>query len=117
MKNVLKSKQQKRARRHKRIRSKVKGTEDRPRFSVFKSNRYISVQIINDDVNSTLVAGTTKDMKGKNEMEKAALLGKEIAAKALEKKISKVVFDRGGYIYTGRVEAVARGAREAGLSF
>lgn len=117
MKNASKIKQQKRIRRHTRIRSKVQGTQDRPRLSIFKSNKYLSAQIINDDSRSTLVAGTTKGMKGKSEIEKAEILGQELAKQALAQKISKVVFDRGGYIYTGRVEALAKGAREGGLSF
>ncbi len=117
MKNASKQKQEKRTRRHARIRSKVKGTTERPRFSVFKSNKYLSVQIIDDEASVTLVSGSTKNIKGKSEMEKAEMLGKLIATKALEKSIGKVVFDRGGYIYTGRVLALAQGAREAGLSF
>ncbi len=117
MKNASKIKQQKRTRRHVRIRSKVKGTLERPRLSVFKSNRYLSAQIINDDLGNTLIAGSTKDLKGKGELEKAEALGREIAVKALAQNITKVVFDRGGYIYTGQVEALARGARLGGLSF
>lgn len=115
--NPSKIKREKRSRRHNRIRSKVSGKEDRPRLSIFKSNKYLSAQLIDDEAGKTLVALSTKTIKGKTQLEKANLLGKELAAKAIEKKIKKVVFDRGGYIYTGKVQAVAEGAREGGLSF
>jgi len=117
MQNSSKIKTEKRARRHNRIRSKVSGTEERPRLSIFKSNKYLSAQIIDDDAGKTLVALSTKTIKGKTQLEKANLLGKELASQAIGKKIKKVVFDRGGYIYTGKVQAVAEGAREGGLLF
>lgn len=112
-----KTKTQQRDRRRKRIRAKVFGTSDCPRLSVFRSNKYISAQIIDDSLGSTLAAATTKNMKGKNNTEKAKAVGADIAEQAKAKKISKVVFDRGGYIYTGSIAAVALGAREAGLKF
>ena len=115
--NSSKIKKEKRARRHARIRAKVFGTKDLPRLSVFKSNKHIGVQII-DDINSvTLASAHSREVKGKNMMEKSALLGQSIAAKAKTKKISKVVFDRGGFIYTGNVKALAEGARKGGLHF
>ncbi len=117
MRNINQTSRTKRIRRKARIRSKVKGTEIRPRLSIFKSNKYMSAQIINDDLGATLVSGTTKTISGKSELEKARALGKVIAEKALKQNISKVVFDRGGYIYTGKVSAIAEGARDGGLEF
>jgi large subunit ribosomal protein L18 len=115
--NTSNIKSQKRARRHKRIRSKVSGTAAMPRLSVFKSNKYMYAQLIDDDKSVTLAAVTSEKMKGKGMVEKAKGVGKEIAALALAKNISKVVFDRGGFIYTGRVKALADAAREGGLTF
>lgn len=111
------SKTASRERKKKRIRAKVFGTGEKPRFSVFKSNRYISAQLINDDKGVTLLSGTTKTMKGKNMRDKAKALGTEIGKLAISKGLSLVVFDRGGYIYTGSIAALALGAREAGLKF
>lgn len=110
-------KTQKRIRRHARIRAKVAGTEDRPRLSIFKSNRLITAQIINDEKGMTLASASTKNVSGKTLTEKARNAGLEIAQKAKAAKISKVVFDRGGFIYTGNVQAFAEGAREGGLIF
>jgi large subunit ribosomal protein L18 len=107
----------KRERRHKRIRSRVNGTAVMPRLSVFKSNRYVVAQLINDEKGETLAAVTTQNIKGKGVIEKAKKAGEEIAKLAIAKKITKVVFDRGGFIYTGRVKALADGAREGGLKF
>jgi large subunit ribosomal protein L18 len=105
-------KQQQRKRRHNRVRAKIKGTTSIPRLCVFRSNKYIYAQIIDDGKASTIYsARETCNVKG------AGKLGKEIAEKALAKKISKIVFDRGGYKYHGRVKALAEGAREAGLKF
>jgi large subunit ribosomal protein L18 len=113
----LNSKITNRIRRRNRIRSKISGIPTMPRLSVFKSNTSISAQII-DDVNSvTLVSAHSREVKGKNMMEKASLVGKIIAEKAKVKKISKVVFDRGGFFYVGNVKALADGAREGGLKF
>ena len=114
-KNQLKL--QKRTRRHAKIRSTISGTADVPRLSVFKSNKHISAQLINDMDAVTIVSAHSREVKGKNMMEKSALVGESIAAKAKAKKISKVVFDRGGFIYTGNVKALADGARKGGLKF
>ena len=107
----------KRERRKKRIRAKIFGTGEVPRLSVFKSNKYISAQLVDDENGVTLVSETSKNMKAKTNIEKAKMVGVSVAEKAKAKKISKIVFDRGGYIYTGSVSALAEGAREAGLNF
>ena len=106
-----------RERRHKRIRAKIFGTEERPRLSVFKSNKNISAQIIDDQKAVTLVGVHSREVKGKSLMEKSALVGVAIAQKAKEKKITSVVFDRGGFLYTGCVKALAEAARKGGLKF
>ena len=112
-----KIKNEKRTNRHKRIRAKVFGTAQKPRLSVFKSNKFITAQLI-DDVNSkTLVYLSSQKINGKTPLEKSKNVGLEIAKRAQEQKIKQVVFDRGGYIYTGNVEALASGAREGGLVF
>ena len=108
---------EKRDRRHRRIRSRIQGTSERPRLSVFKSNRYLYAQLIDDHKGTTIAASSTKDLKGKSMMEKATALGKALAQLAQKHKVSHVVFDRGGYLYAGRVKAVAEGAREGGLKF
>ncbi len=111
-------KTQKRERRHRRIRARVLGTAERPRLSIFRSNKFVYAQIINDETGTTLVSATdSKAKKGKGKIESSKNIGVEIAKKAKESKISKVVFDRGGYLYTGRVKAIADGAREGGLDF
>jgi large subunit ribosomal protein L18 len=110
-------KTEQRARRHARIRSKISGTSEMPRLSVFKSNRYVSAQLIDDVKGETLVAASTQNLKGKGMLEKARNAGKAIAEAAVKKNIKKVAFDRGGFIYTGRVRAFAEGAREGGLEF
>ncbi len=107
--------------RHLRIRQKVSGTPDVPRLNVFRSARHIEAQLI-DDVNQvTLVSATSKDkelnIQNGGNQEAAKVLGKVIAERALAKGIKKVVFDRGGYLYHGRVKAMAEAAREAGLEF
>jgi len=106
------ARQEKRLKRHKRIRAKVCGTSRQPRLSVFKSRQYVYVQLIDDDKGKTLASA-----RGRANIDQAKKAGQAIAKKALEKKIGKVVFDRGGYQYHGRVKAVAEGAREAGLKF
>ena len=106
------TKKQKRIIRHKRIRARVSGTDKTPRLCVFKSNQYIYAQLIDDQKGSILVS-VKKDLK----VDQAQKAGEEIAKKALEKKIDKVVFDRSGYKYHGRVKALAEGARQAGLKF
>ncbi len=116
-----KIKNEKRARRHKRIRSKIAGTFSIPRISVFKSNSYIYAQLIDDDSQKTIVSASSVELKkGKSSLNKtksAHEVGKALAEKALGKKLKKAVFDRSGYVYTGRVKALADGAREGGLKF
>lgn len=107
----------KRIRRHVRIRSRISGTKERPRLSVSKSNRQISAQLIDDEKSVTLVSAHSREVKGKTMMDRASLVGHSIAVKAKAKKISQVVFDRGGFIYTGKVKALADGARKGGLKF
>ena len=104
-------------RRHKKIRAKVFGTAEKPRLSVFKSNKYIYGQLINDDKAETIISLSSMKVKGKTFMERSTETGKEIAKLALGKKINTVVFDRGGFKYVGRVKAFATGAREGGLKF
>ncbi len=110
-----------RLRRHKRVRKTISGTASRPRLNVYRSLKNIYAQIIDDDKGITLVSASTLDasLKGKNggNKEAAREVGKLVAAKALEKGIKTVVFDRGGYIYHGRVLELAEGAREGGLEF
>lgn len=105
----------KRDRRKKRIRAKIFGTTLKPRLSVFRSNRYISAQLINDELGVTIAAATSKDGKAKTVLERAKEVGQKIAAQALAKKVTEAVFDRAGYLYTGSVAGVANGARDAGL--
>lgn len=106
-----------RDRRRKRIRAKVSGSAERPRLSIYKSNVAMYAQLIDDDKGVTLVSASTLGTKGKNKTESAKAVGIEIAKLAKSKGISKVTFDRGGFIYTGRVRAIADGAREGGLDF
>ena len=109
--------------RHLRVRNKVKGTAQAPRLNVYRSLNKIYAQIIDDTTGNTLVSASSleKDIaakcKGLNKTEQARLVGKAIGERALAKKIDTVVFDRGGYLYIGRVQALAEGAREAGLKF
>ncbi len=107
--------------RHARVRKKISGTAERPRLCVYRSNTSIYAQIIDDTKGVTLASASSQDkalekaLKGKNKTEQARLVGEELAKKAIKAKIKTVVFDRGGYIYTGRVQALADGARSAGL--
>lgn len=109
--------------RHKRVRKKVFGTADRPRLNVFRSLNHIYVQIIDDEKGHTLVSASSLDpeirnnVSDKTKKEVARMVGELAARRAQEKGIKKVVFDRGGYVYHGRVQEVAAGAREAGLEF
>ncbi|MFA6340920.1 MAG: 50S ribosomal protein L18 [Candidatus Paceibacterota bacterium] len=103
--------------RHKRIRARISGTSARPRFSVYKSNTSVYGQIIDDTKGATLVAYSADKAKGKGMLEKSGNAGKEIAKLAIAKGVKKVVFDRGGFIYTGKIKAFADGAREGGLVF
>ena len=105
---------------HKRIRSRVAGTAQRPRLAVFRSTNHIYAQVIDDADGRTLVAAasTEKDLRGKGgNVDGAKLIGKTVADRAKSKGINKVVFDRGGYLYHGRIKALADAAREAGLEF
>ncbi len=113
------SKNVSRQRRHARVRSKVSGTASCPRLNVFRSNSNIFAQIIDDEKGITLVSSSSVALKLKNggSVEGAALVGKDIAEKALKNKIERIVFDRGGYLYHGRVKALADAARENGLEF
>jgi len=99
-----------------RIRSRVSGTAERPRLTVFKSNKFTYAQLIDDVEGKTLVEANSSNMKDKK-MDAAVKVGKEIAKKAIDAKITKVVFDRNGYKYTGRILVLAEAAREAGLEF
>ena len=118
-----KNKNEVRLRKHVRVRKKISGSTQRPRLSVYRSLSNIYVQIIDDSTKNTLVAASTLDeaLKGKFEfggnIEAAAAVGKLIAEKASAKNIKQVVFDRGGYIYHGRIKALAEAAREGGLEF
>ena len=107
--------------RHARVRKKVFGTSVKPRLNVYRSTTYIYAQIIDDINGTTLVSSSSlalkADLNGKNKTEAAKAVGKDVATKALKLGLSEVVFDRGGYIYTGRVAALADGARVAGLKF
>ena len=108
-----------RVRKHERVRAKISGTPECPRLSVFRSNKHIEAQIIDDVKGVTLVSASSVSLKLDNggNVEGAKLVGAKIAELAKAKKISKVVFDRGGYIYHGRVAALAEAAREGGLKF
>lgn len=103
--------------RHRRVRSKVKGTAQIPRLAVFRSLNHISVQIIDDEAQKTLASASTLKLKVKASVDTAMKIGKEIAKATLSLGITQVVFDRAGYKYHGKVKAVAEGAREAGLKF
>ena len=112
-----------RVKKHARLRNRFAGTAERPRLAVFRSNNHMYAQIIDDTVGNTLVSASTlqKDVKAElektNNVEAAAYLGTVIAKKAIEKGITSVVFDRGGFIYHGKIKALADAAREAGLNF
>ena len=118
-----KSRQVVRENKHRRMRNRFSGTPERPRLAVFRSNNHMYAQIIDDTAGKTLAAASTLEKDVKAELEKtnnvdaAAYLGTVIAKRALEKGITEVVFDRGGYIYQGKVAALAEAAREAGLTF
>ena len=100
-----------------RVRNKISGTAERPRMSVFRSNKQIYVQVINDDEQKTLVAASSLGIEASNKSEQASKVGALIAKKAIEAGITSVVFDRNGYLYHGRIKAVADAARNAGLKF
>ena len=117
------SRQKIREKKHYRLRNHISGTAERPRLAVFRSNNHMYAQIIDDTVGKTLVSASTlqKDVKAElektNNVDAAAYLGTVIAKKAIEKGINTVVFDRGGFIYQGKIKALADAAREAGLEF
>ena len=117
------SRQKVRVKKHMKIRNRFSGTAERPRLAVFRSNNHMYAQIIDDTVGNTLVSASTLEKEIKAELEKtnnvdaAAYLGTVIAKRAIEKGIKEVVFDRGGFIYQGKIKALAEAAREAGLEF
>ncbi|MDY2699904.1 MAG: 50S ribosomal protein L18 [Suilimivivens sp.] len=117
------SRQKVRVKKHMKIRNRFSGTAERPRLAVFRSNNHMYAQIIDDTVGNTLVAASTVEKEVKEQLEKtnnvdaAAYLGTVIAKRAIEKGIDTVVFDRGGFIYQGKIAALADAAREAGLKF
>ena len=118
-----KSRSEVREKKHRRLRNRFSGTAERPRLAVFRSNNHMYAQIIDDTVGNTLVSASTlqKDVKANlektNNVDAAAYIGTLIAKRALEKGIETVVFDRGGFIYQGKIQALADAAREAGLEF
>ena len=118
-----KSRAEVRAKKHRRLRHHLAGTPDRPRLAVFRSNNHMYAQVIDDTVGNTLVSASTLEKEVKSELEKtnnveaAAYLGTVIAKRALDKGIKTVVYDRGGFIYQGKIKALADAAREAGLEF
>lgn len=118
-----KSRSEVRVKKHRRIRNRLSGTPECPRLAVFRSNNHMYAQIIDDTVGKTLVSASTLDKEVKAECEKtnnvdaAAVVGTVVAKRALEKGITTVVYDRGGFVYEGKVKALAEAAREAGLEF
>ncbi len=109
-----------RLKRKARVRSKIRGTKERPRLSVYRSNRFIYAQLIDDDKGTTVLSISEKDMDFPNKLKKAEAareLGLLLAKRAIDKKIEKVILDRGGYSYSGKISSLARGAREGGLEF
>jgi large subunit ribosomal protein L18 len=120
MSSSAKHKRDARLRRHNRVRKHVRGSADRPRLAVFRSNRHISAQVIDDRAGTTLAAASTleADLRGgSSNKDAAAKVGKLLAERAKDAGVERVVFDRGGFLYHGRVAAVAEAAREAGLEF
>ena len=113
------TKREARERRHRRVRGKIAGTAERPRLAVFRSNRGIFAQLVDDEAGRTLASASWLGLKGftGNKTEQAAEVGKALAAAAKSTGIERCVFDRGGYLYHGRVKALAEGAREGGLQF
>ncbi len=106
-----------RKRRHQRVRSRVMGSATRPRLSVYRSNRHLHAQLIDDEKGVTLASVSTSAFKKGNKVTQAKEAGLALAKVAKEKKVTKVVFDRGGFKYAGRIQAIAEGAREGGLGF
>lgn len=110
-------KKEMRVHRHKRLRSKISGTAARPRLAVFRSNKFVYAQLIDDEAGKTLAAADSRNEKAGTPVEKAKVVGTTIAKKAADAKITEVVFDRGGFQYAGIVAALADAAREGGLKF
>lgn len=112
-----------RKRRHRRIRMSISGTAERPRLNIYRSLNHIYAQVIDDSAGHTVAAASTLDtelanqLEGKSKREQATLVGKKVAERAQDAGVTRVVFDRGGYLYHGRVKALAEGAREGGLQF
>jgi large subunit ribosomal protein L18 len=116
---MKKTKEQARQRRHRRVRARVAGTPARPRLAVYRSNRGIYAQVIDDDAGRTLAAASSQTLENASgsKSDLATAVGREVARRAIEAGVARVVFDRGGYLYHGRVKALADGAREGGLEF
>jgi large subunit ribosomal protein L18 len=110
------TKNDKRIVRHRRVRAKIAGTEARPRLAVFRSNKFLYVQVINDETATTIASTDTKSSKAKTPVERAQEAGKTIGEALKNLKVESVVFDRGGFIYAGAVKAVAEGVRESGIT-
>lgn len=110
---------EKRIKRHRRVRAQIRGTKNCPRLSVYRSGKHVFLQLIDDDAQKTIVGFSDKEVSAKkmDKSQRAFASGKLIAEKAKENKIKKIVFDRGGYRYHGRIQKVAEGAREGGLEF
>ncbi|MHB8651840.1 MAG: 50S ribosomal protein L18 [Minisyncoccota bacterium] len=115
--NTAKTKQYKHMRRHARVRAKISGTAEVPRLSVYKSNRFMYAQLIDDVRGVTIAAASDLSAQGATKVVRAQSVGEELAKAAQSHKIKRVVFDRGGFLYTGRVRALAEGARAGGLTF
>ena len=121
MTKISKERRESRLIRHNRVRKKIHGTAERPRLSLYRSNKHIMLQVIDDDLGVTIVSASSNEPTlrpaGGSTVDAAKALGKTVAERAKAAGVSKVVFDRGGYLYHGRVAAVAEAAREAGLEF
>lgn len=113
----METKVKRRLQRKRRVRAKVFGTADRPRLTVFKSGMHIYAQIVNDEIGKTIASANDFKLKKAPKSEVAALVGEELAKKAVAKKVKKVSFDRNGYIFHGRIKSLADGARKGGLEF
>ncbi len=116
---AVKTKGQQRLRRRRRVRAKIRGNAERPRLSVYRSNRGVSAQLVDDEAGRTIAAvnWTEADLRGMKPMEQAKKAGELLAKRATDAKVETCVFDRGGYRYHGRIKALADGAREGGLTF
>ncbi|OHA24549.1 MAG: 50S ribosomal protein L18 [Candidatus Taylorbacteria bacterium RIFCSPLOWO2_01_FULL_44_26] len=117
MKTILENKNRIFQRRRLRVRAKIHGTAERPRLSIFRSNKFLYAQIINDDLGQTLAASSSRNLSGTKPSEHAKTVGVMIAKAAKAAKIDKIVFDRNGYIYGGKIKTIADAAREGGLDF